>query len=46
MAHCVCSGILFQYPLKEVVVVNEDEEFLRDVDYLRSYILEVIINQA
>ncbi|XP_067934443.1 isoleucine--tRNA ligase, cytoplasmic-like [Watersipora subatra] len=29
-----------KYPLKEVVVVNDDEQFLKDVDSLRSYILE------
>ena len=34
---------MLQYPLKEVVVVNEDNEFLRDVELLREYILEVCL---
>ena len=34
---------MLQYPLKEVVVVNEDNDFLRDVELLREYILEVCL---
>ena len=34
------AALCFQYPLKEVVVVNEDKDVLRDVDSLRDYILD------
>jgi len=35
-----------KYPLKEVVVVNEDEGFLKEVESLRTYIIEVCIAHA
>ena len=31
----------FQYPLKEVVVIHQDQEALKDIQSLQKYILEV-----
>lgn len=32
---------VFQYPLKEVVVIHQDPEALKDIQSLQKYILEV-----
>lgn len=37
--HCL---YVFQYPLKEVVVIHQDPEALKDIQSLQKYILEVI----
>jgi hypothetical protein len=33
--------LLFQYPLPEVVVIHQDNQYLQDVKSLESYIIEV-----
>lgn len=35
------EGCVFQYPLKEVVVIHQDPEALKDIQSLQKYILEV-----
>lgn len=34
-------SLCFQYPLKEVVVIHQDPEALKDIKSLQKYILEV-----
>lgn len=38
LTNCLC---VFQYPLKEVVVIHQDPEALKDIQSLQKYILEV-----
>lgn len=35
------SFFVYQYPLKEVVVIHQDPEALKDIQSLQKYILEV-----
>jgi len=39
--HLYSFVVLFQYPLKEVVVIHQDPEALKDIQSLQKYILEV-----
>ena len=39
--HHIVSVLLLKYPLKEVVVIHQDAEALKDIQSLQKYILEV-----